>query len=82
MLIYSILGEGPTQGLDGTKLVLNCRKKSSVNFTENNKFSLSLHSNGTNDYLFVNGTKIIKFNAKDSEIVVMFWKHFKRLFSR
>ena len=32
------------------------------------RFCLSLHYNGANSYLFVNGTKIIKFNAKDSEI--------------
>ena len=30
---------------------------------------LSLHCNGANSYLFVNGTEIIKFKAKDSEIV-------------
>ena len=34
----------------------------------NTKFCLSLHYNGTNSYLFVNGTEIIKFKAKDSEI--------------
>ena len=33
------------------------------------KFSLSLHYNGANSYLFVNGTEIYKFKAKDSEIV-------------
>ena len=33
------------------------------------KFCLSLHYNGTNSYLFVNGTEIIKFKAKDSEII-------------
>ena len=27
-----------------------------------------MHCNGANSYLFVNGTEIIKFNAKDSEI--------------
>ena len=42
----------------------------SINFTENNKkFCLSLHYNGVNSYLFVNGTEIYKFKAKDSEIV-------------
>ena len=42
----------------------------SINFTENNKkFCLSLHYNGLNSYLFVNGTEIYKFKAKDSEIV-------------
>ena len=40
-----------------------------INFTkEKTKFCLSLHYNGANSYLFVNGTKIIKFKAKDSEI--------------
>ena len=34
------------------------------------KFCLSLHYNGVNSYLFVNGTEIIKFKAKDSEIVL------------
>ena len=59
-----ILGESPTQGLDDTK------EKYSTNFTENNKkFCLSLHYNGSNSYLFVNDTEIIKFDAKDSEIV-------------
>ena len=33
------------------------------------KLCLSLHYNGTNSYLFVNGTGIYKFKAKDSEIV-------------
>ena len=41
----------------------------SISFTkENTKFCLSLHYNGANSYLFVNGTEIIKFKAKDSEI--------------
>ena len=41
-----------------------------VNFTEKNiKFCLSLHYNGENSYLFVNGTEIYKFKAKDAEIV-------------
>ena len=42
----------------------------SINFTvTNKKFCLSLHYNGRNSYLFVNGTEIIKFKAKDSAIV-------------
>ena len=42
----------------------------SINFTEKNKkFCLSLYYNGANSYLFVNGTEIYKFKAKDSEIV-------------
>ena len=32
-------------------------------------FCLSLHYNGADSYLFVNGTEITKFKAKDSEIV-------------
>ena len=44
----------------------------SINFTVTRKFKfcLSLHYNGANSYLFVNGREIIKFNAKDSEIFV------------
>ena len=42
----------------------------SINFTENSKkFCLSLHYNGANSYLFVNGTEIYEFKAKNSEIV-------------
>ena len=42
----------------------------SINFTvTKNKFCLSLHYNRANSYLFVNGTEIYKFKAKDSEIV-------------
>ena len=41
-----------------------------INFTvTKKKFCSSLHDNGANSYLFVNGTKSIKFKAKDSEIV-------------
>ena len=32
-------------------------------------FCLSLHYNGANSYLFVDGTEIIKFKTKDSEII-------------
>ena len=43
----------------------------SINFTVvRKKFCLSLHDNGANNYLFVNGTEIYKFKAKDFEIVV------------
>ena len=30
---------------------------------------MSLHYNGADSYLFINGTEIIKFKAKDSEII-------------
>ena len=42
----------------------------SFNFTViKKKFCLSLHCNGANSYLFVNGTEAYIFKAKDSEIV-------------
>ena len=42
----------------------------SINFTaKKKKFCLRLHYNRANSYLFVNGTEIYKFKAKDSEIV-------------
>ena len=42
----------------------------SINFTvTKKKFCLSLHYNGANSYLFVNGTEIHRFKAKYSEIV-------------
>ena len=38
----------------------------SINFTvTKKKFCLSLHYNGANSYLFVNGIEVIKFKAKD-----------------
>ena len=80
----SIIGTGPTQGLEHT---LSAEKMYSINFTENNKiFCLSLHYSRANSYLFVNGTEIIKFKGKDSEIIatpfsIMSRKHFERLYS-
>ena len=42
----------------------------STNFTVDNKtFCLSIDYNGDNSYLFVNRKEVIKFKAKDSEIV-------------
>ena len=62
-----VLGKGPTQGLEHT---LTAEKMYATNFTViKKKFCLSLHYNGSNSYLFVNGTEIYKFKAKDSEIV-------------
>ena len=62
-----VLGEVFTQGLDDTTLYAEA--KYSINFSKTNKkFCLSLHYNGANSYLFVNGTDVIKFKAKDSEI--------------
>ena len=63
-----VLGKGPTQGLEHT---LTAERMYSINFTVTKKrFCLSLHYNGANSYLFLDGAKIYKFKAKDSEIVV------------
>ena len=63
----SILGKGLTQGQEHT---LSAEKMYSINFVvAGKKFCLSLHYNGANSYLFVNGKEIHEFKAKDSEIV-------------
>ena len=63
-----VLGKDFVQGINGTTIY--AEKLHSINFTEKIKtFCLSLHYNGANSYLFVNGTEIHKFKAKDSEIV-------------
>ena len=41
-----------------------------ISFTATKKrFCLSLHYSGANSYLFVDGTEIYEFKAKDSKIV-------------
>ena len=61
-----ILGEGPTQGLDDR--TLTAEAKYPINFTEMGKrFVLSLQSNRSNSFLFVNATKVYEFKAKSSE---------------
>ena len=63
-----VLGFDPTQGLGEHSLT--AEKMYSINFTVTKiKFCLSLHYNGENSYLLVNGGEIIKFKAKDSETV-------------
>ena len=63
----SVLGKGPAQGLEHT---LAAEKMYSINFTvTKKKFCLRLHYNGANSYLFVYGTEIYIFKAKDSEIL-------------
>ena len=60
-------GKGPSQGLEHT---LTTEKMYSINLTvTKKKFCSSLHYNGANSYLFVNGTEIYKFKGKDDEIV-------------
>ena len=62
-----VLGIGPRQRLEHT---LTAEKMYSINFTvTKKKFCLSLHYNGANSYLYVNGTEIYKFKTKDSEDV-------------
>ena len=62
-----VLGKGSAQELEHT---LTAEKMYSINFTvSNKKFCLILLYNRVNSYLFVNGTKIYKFRAKDFEIV-------------
>ena len=62
-----VLGKGPTQGLEHT---LTAEKIYSISFTvRKKKFCLSLHYNGANSYLFVNGKEIVKFKAKVSAVV-------------
>ena len=61
-----ILDKLLTQGLDDT--TLTAENQYSIIFTEEQKkFCLSLHYNGVNSYLFVNGVEIYKFKAKRSE---------------
>ena len=62
-----ILGKGLTRVL--SEQSSSAEKMYSISFTKSNtKFCLNLHYNGTNSYLFVNGTEVHKFAAKDSEI--------------
>ena len=61
-----ILVKGPMQGL--VENSLTAEKMYPINFSmEAKKICFSLHYNGANSYLFVNGTEIIKFKAKDFE---------------
>ena len=61
------LGKGPTQRLEHT---LTAEKIYSINFAvTKKKLFLSLHYNGADSYLFINGKKIVKFKVKDSAIV-------------
>ena len=80
-----ILGSGPTQRLGEHSLT--AEKMYSINFTVTKKKScLSLHCNGANSYLFVNGKEIYKLKKKkrfhNCCSSIMFRKDFKRLVSR
>ena len=59
---------GPTQGIEHP---LTVEKMYSINFTvTRKKFCLNLYYNGENSYIFINGTEIYKFKAKNSETVI------------
>ena len=63
-----VLGKNFVQIINGTTIY--GEKLYKIKFTKKNKkICLSLHYNGAHSYLFVNGTEIHKFKAKDSEIV-------------
>ena len=63
-----VLGKDFVQGINGATIY--AEKLYKINLTEKNKkFCLSLHYNGANSYLFVNGTETHKFKGKDSDIV-------------
>ena len=63
-----ILGEGFTQGLKNATLYAG--KKYSTNSTATKKkFCLSLHYKQNKSHSFVNVVEIIKFKAKDSDIL-------------
>ena len=72
------------QGISGTTIYAEGLYK--IIFTENNKkFVLSLHYNGANSYLFVNGTEIHKISSKrlqDCSNSIMSRKRFKIVFCR
>ena len=63
-----VMGDGLTQGINNTTLYVE--KKYFRNFTEPAlKFVLSLHCNGDDSYLFVNGRQELKFKAKTDQLV-------------
>ena len=63
-----LMGEGLTQGINDTTIYV--KKKYYRNFTDpGKKFVLSLHYNGDNSYLFVNGRQELKFKCKTDQLV-------------
>ena len=63
-----VMGDLFVQDINDTTLY--AEKIYSQNFTAvNKKFVLSLHYNGDDSYLFVNGKQELKFKAKDDQIV-------------
>ena len=63
-----VMGTGLTQGIHDTTLY--AEKNFYRNFTDfGKKFVLSLHYNGNNSYLFVNGRQELKFKCKTDQLV-------------
>ena len=63
-----LMGTGLTQGINDTTIYVE--KNFYRNFTDfGKKFLLSLHYNGDNSYLFVNGRQELKFKAKTDQLV-------------
>ena len=63
-----VLGYGLIQKINDTAFY--AEKMYSPNFTVDNKiFCLSLHYNNDNSYLFVNGTEVTRFKAKNPELI-------------
>ena len=63
-----LMGDGLTQGTNDTTIYVE--KNYYRNFTgPGKKFVLSLHYNGDNSYLFVNGRQELKFKAKTDQLV-------------
>ena len=63
-----VMGDGLTQGIHDTTLYVE--KKYYRNFMQPNvKFVLSLHYNGNDSYLFVNGRQELKFKCKTDQLV-------------
>ena len=63
-----LIGDGLTQGIKDTMLYVG--KNYWRNFTDpGKKFVLSLHYNGDNSYLFVNGRQELKFKCKTDQLV-------------
>ena len=63
-----VMGKDFVQGINDTTLY--AEKVYSQNFTQpSKKFVLSLHYNGNNSYLFVNGKQELKFKCKTNQLV-------------
>ena len=63
-------GTGLTQGINDTMILIYAEKNFYRNFTDpGKKFVLSLHYNGDDSYLLVNGRQELKFKCKTDQLV-------------